>query len=103
MSVAPEDVLRIAQLAEIQVDDDVLPTLVVQMSRIIDYVAQLNALPAGETTRPFLAGPDAIRFRPDEVKPWPLAVGPGKLAPAFKDGFFIVPRLGQFDAREPEP
>lgn len=97
MSVGREDVLRMAQLAEIQVDEAALPTLVAQMSRIIDYVAQLSALPAGETARPFLAGPDAIRCRPDEVKPWPLAFGPGKLAPAIKDGFFVVPRLGQFE------
>lgn len=100
MSVAPEEVLRIAQLAELSVDEDGLPTLVEQMSRILDYVAQLNALPASESARPFVPGPDAIRFRPDEVKPWPLAFGPAAMAPAFKDGFFVVPKLGQFD--EPE-
>ena len=97
MSVSREEVLRIAQLAEIQVDDDALPTLVAQMNRILDYVAQLNALPAGETARPFLAGPDAILFRPDEVKPVPLALSPSELAPAFKGGFFVVPRLEQFE------
>src|SRR5438445_818566 len=42
-------------------------------------------------------GPDAVRFRPDEVKPWPLAFGPAELAPAFRDGFFLVPKLGQFE------
>ena len=97
MSVSREEVLRIAQLAEIQVDDDALPTLVAQMNRILDYVAQLNALPAGETARPFLAGPDAILFRPDDVKPVPLALSPDELAPAFKGGFFVVPRLEQFE------
>ncbi len=100
MSVSPEEVLRIAQLAELSVDEDGLPTLVEQMSRILDYVAQLNALPASESARPFVPGPDAIRFRSDEVKPWPLAFGPAAMAPAFKDGFFVVPKLGQFD--EPE-
>jgi aspartyl-tRNA(Asn)/glutamyl-tRNA(Gln) amidotransferase subunit C len=100
MSVGREEVLRIAHLAEIEVDEDALPALVAQMSRILDYVAQLNAVPAGETARPFLPGPDAIKFRPDEVKPWPLAITPAKLAPAFKEGFFVVPRLGQFEAGE---
>lgn len=102
MSVGREEVLRIAHLAEIQVDEEALPALVAQMSRILDYVAQLNAVPAGETARPFLAGPDAIKFRSDEVKPWPLAIAPAKLAPAFKEGFFVVPRLGQFGAAEDE-
>jgi aspartyl-tRNA(Asn)/glutamyl-tRNA(Gln) amidotransferase subunit C len=101
MSVTREEVLRIAQLAELDVDEDALPLLVEQMSRILDYVAQLSAVPASETLRPHVPGPDAIRFRPDEVNPWPLAFGPAEFAPAFKDGFFVVPKLGQFD--EPAP
>ncbi len=97
MSVTQDDVLRIARLAELEVDEAALPALVEQMSRILDYVAQLSAETASEALRPFVPGPDAIRFRPDEVKPWPLAVGPDEIAPAFKDGFFVVPKLGQFE------
>src|SRR5216117_2749082 len=52
---------------------------------------------ASESAKPFVPGPDAVRFRPDEVKPWPLAFGPDKLAPAFRGGFFLVPKLGQFE------
>ncbi|MGH2668219.1 MAG: Asp-tRNA(Asn)/Glu-tRNA(Gln) amidotransferase subunit GatC [Gemmatimonadales bacterium] len=97
MSVARDDVLRIARLAELEVDEEGLPALVDQMSRILEYVAQLSAVPASEGSKPFVPGPDAIRFRPDEVKPWPLAAGPDAIAPAFKEGFFVVPKLGQFD------
>jgi aspartyl-tRNA(Asn)/glutamyl-tRNA(Gln) amidotransferase subunit C len=97
MSVTPEEVLHIARLAELEVAADALPTLATQMSTILEYVAQLSRLPTGETVRPFLAGPDAIRLRPDEVRPWPLAFGPKDLAPAFRDGFFVVPRLEAFD------
>ena len=68
-----------------------------QLSGILEYVARLSGVPAGETARPFVAGPDAIILRPDEVRPWPLALPPAKLAPAFRDGFFTVPRLGQFE------
>jgi aspartyl-tRNA(Asn)/glutamyl-tRNA(Gln) amidotransferase subunit C len=100
MSVTRDDVLRIARLAELEVEEDGLPALVDQMSRILEYVAQLSAATASEGLRPFVPGPDAIRFRPDEVNPWPLAAGPEKLAPAFKNGFFVVPKLGQFE--EPE-
>src|SRR3989442_10018852 len=67
------------------------------MSRILEYVAQINAVPASEGVKPFVPGPDAVRFRVDEVKPWPLAFGPSELAPAFRDGFFLVPKLGQFE------
>lgn len=99
MSVSRDEVLRIAQLAELDVDDDALPELSEQMSRIIDYVAQLSAVPAngGGGAKAFVPGPDAIRFRADEVNPAPLASGPAEFAPAFKEGFFVVPKLGQFE------
>ena len=97
MSVTRDDVLRIARLAELEVDEEALPGLVEELSRILDYVAQLSAATASEALRPFVPGPDAIRFRPDEVKPWPLAFGPEKFAPAFKEGFFVVPKLDQFE------
>lgn len=97
MSVTRDEVLRIAQLAELDVAEDALPTLAEQMSRILDYVAQLSAVPASEGVRPFVPGPDAIRFRADDVNPTPLAAKPEQFAPVFKDGFFIVPKLGQFE------
>ena len=97
MSVSRDEVLRIAQLAELDVDEDALPELVDNMSRILDYVAQLSAVPANGTVKPFVPGPDAIRFRPDEVNPPPLAFGPAEFAPAFKEGFFVVPKLDQFE------
>jgi aspartyl-tRNA(Asn)/glutamyl-tRNA(Gln) amidotransferase subunit C len=99
MSVSRDDVLRIAQLAELDVEDESLPEMAQQMSRILDYVAQLSsvATPTNGAAKTFVPGPDAIRFRVDEVAPWPLAFGPEKLAPAFKECFFVVPKLGQFE------
>ncbi|HUL50147.1 MAG TPA: Asp-tRNA(Asn)/Glu-tRNA(Gln) amidotransferase subunit GatC [Gemmatimonadales bacterium] len=95
MSVSREEVLKIAQLAELHVEEDRLPELAEQMSRILDYVAQL-AGQTSETAKPFIPGPDALRFRVDEVKPSPLAFGPDTFAPEFRDGLFLVPKLGQF-------
>jgi aspartyl-tRNA(Asn)/glutamyl-tRNA(Gln) amidotransferase subunit C len=100
MSVTHDEVLKIARLAELEVSEEALPLLAEQMSRILDYVRQINSVPASEGVRPFVPGPDAVRFRPDEVKPAPLAFGPETFAPAFKDGFFLVPKLGAFEAPE---
>jgi aspartyl-tRNA(Asn)/glutamyl-tRNA(Gln) amidotransferase subunit C len=100
MNVTDDDVLKIARLAELEVSEDALPLLAEQMSRILEYVRQINSVPASEGLRPFVPGPDAVRFRPDEVKPWPLAFGPATLAPAFKDGFFLVPKLPAFEVPE---
>jgi aspartyl-tRNA(Asn)/glutamyl-tRNA(Gln) amidotransferase subunit C len=97
MSVSREEVLRIAQLAELDVEEEALPTLAEQMSRILDYAAQLSAVPANGTVKVFVPGPDAIRFRFDEVTPSRLAFGPEEFAPDFKEGFFVVPKLGQFE------
>jgi aspartyl-tRNA(Asn)/glutamyl-tRNA(Gln) amidotransferase subunit C len=97
MSVSRDEVLRIARLAELDVDEEALPELAEQMSRIIDYVAQLSAVPSNGGVKGFVPGPDAIRFRSDEVNPAPLALEPKELAPAFKEGFFVVPKLGQFE------
>ena len=83
-------------------DEEALPVLAEQMSRILDYVAQLSGVAASEGAKPFIPGPDAVRFRPDEVRPAPLALGPAELAPAFKEGFFLVPKLGQFEEAEGE-
>ncbi len=102
MSVSRDEVLKIAQLAEIDVEEDALLVLAEQMSRILDYVAQIGEVAGSDTAKPFIPGPDALRFRPDEVRPAPLAFGPAKLAPSFKDGFFLVPKLGQFEDVEPE-
>ncbi|HMH83785.1 MAG TPA: Asp-tRNA(Asn)/Glu-tRNA(Gln) amidotransferase subunit GatC [Gemmatimonadales bacterium] len=100
MSVTHDEVRKIARLAELDVSEDALPVLAEQMSRILEYVAQIDAVPASEAVKPFVPGPDAVRFRADEVKPAPLAFGPDQLAPAFRDGFFVVPKLGQFEDAE---
>jgi aspartyl-tRNA(Asn)/glutamyl-tRNA(Gln) amidotransferase subunit C len=96
MSVSREEVLKIAQLAELEVDEATLPALAEQMSRILEYVAQISSVAASEAVKPFIPGPDAVPFRADEVKPIPLAFGPDQLAPAFKEGFFLGPKLSLF-------
>ncbi len=96
MSVTADEVRKIAHLAELEVAEDQLPELVSQMSRIVDYIAQLAQVPASEAAKPFVTGPDAIRFRADDVRPWPLAFGAKDLAPAFRNGFFLVPKLDAF-------
>jgi len=68
-----------------------LPVLVEQMSRILDYVAQLSAATGSNGVKAFLPGPDAIRFRPDEVTP---SLPPEELlanAPAAEAQMFRVP------------
>lgn len=92
MKIGKEEVLHVAALAALRVPDDELPTLVNQMQRIVDFVAQLGEVPAGEQAPPFVAGPARVALRDDVVRPEPLAHPPAEFAPEFTGGLFTVPR-----------
>ena len=97
MSIGRDEVLHVAQLAELAVQDDELDRLVEQLNRIVDYVAQLNEVPSDRMAEPFLPGPQAVTLRPDTENPSPLARSPAEIAPEFADGFFLVPRHGAME------
>ncbi|MGH7593225.1 MAG: Asp-tRNA(Asn)/Glu-tRNA(Gln) amidotransferase subunit GatC [Gemmatimonadales bacterium] len=94
MKIGPEDVTRVAQLAELAVADDDLPVLAAQMEGIVNFVAQLNDVAVHDISGPLVVGPAALRLRADVIDPIPLARGPAEIAPVFQRGFFVVPRLG---------
>lgn len=97
MSVSAEDVMRVARLAELELEPAELPALTAQLDRIVRFVAQLaeaGPAPGGPAFQP---GPDHAPLRADVVNPAPLARPPASIAPEFVDGFFVVPRLGAMD------
>lgn len=94
MKITREDVRHVARLAELAVNDRELDALTGQLDRIVEFVAQLAAHPAGESAAPFHPGPDRVALRPDEVRPTPLARPLAEIAPAMRDGLLLVPRLG---------
>ena len=97
MSIGKEEVVHVARLAELAVSESELPKLVEQLSRIVDFVAELNTVPGDDSAPPFQAGPAVTPLREDVVAPVPLARGPAEFAPAFIGGFFVVPRLGAME------
>ncbi len=100
MGVTRKDVEQIAALAELAVDDAAAVELERQLSRILDYVAQLGAV----TDDPGVVGDErAARLRRDEVAPDPLGRTPAEIAPSFQGGLFTVPRLGELDRGEDGP
>ena len=98
MRIGKEEVVHVARLAELAVAESELPKLVEQLSRIVDFVAELNEVPADESAPPFQAGPARTPLREDVVAPVPLARAPAEIAPEFVGGFFVVPRLGAMEA-----
>jgi len=100
MGVTRSDVEKIAALAELAVDEASAAELEGQLSRILDYVAQLGDV----TDDPAAAGDErAAPLRRDVVNPDPLARAPRDIAPAFQGGLFTVPRLGELDKGDDVP
>jgi len=98
MSIGREEVLHVARLAELDVPAGDVEGLVAQIGRIVDYVAQLNQVPAGEHAASFQGGPLITPLGEDTPGAVPLVRGPESFAPEFRDGFFLVPRLGAMEA-----
>jgi aspartyl-tRNA(Asn)/glutamyl-tRNA(Gln) amidotransferase subunit C len=92
VAVSREEIRRIAALAELSVDDRTAAELEIQLTRILDYVAQLETLDAGP---PGGSDDRAVALRPDVVGSDPLVRPPRDFAPALRDGLFVVPRLAQ--------
>jgi aspartyl/glutamyl-tRNA(Asn/Gln) amidotransferase C subunit len=102
MSIGRDEVLHVARLAELAVRDEDLPRLVDQLNRIVEYVAQLERLPAEaagdpHADEPFLPGPEQVTLRDDVPGSVPLARPPADFAPEFAEGFFLVPRHGAME------
>ena len=97
MSIGRDEVLHVARLAELGVEEGDLDRLVEQLNRIVDYVAQLETAPATDVADRLLPGPAAARLREDVPGPVPLARPPASFAPELADGFFLVPRHGAME------
>jgi len=97
MTIRRDEVLHVAKLAELAVPESELERLVEQLNRIVDYVAQLDEVPADQIAEPFLPGPSQVSPREDVEGAVPLARAPAELAPEFRDGFFLVPRHGAME------
>ncbi len=66
--------------------------LVSQLQSIVEFVAQLDAVPANPSATAFVAGPDHVTLRADVVAPEPLMHSPASMAPEFTADLFTVPR-----------
>lgn len=93
MSLTPEQVAEIAHLARLEIGAEDVSTYAHNLSRIIDFIAQLERADTGSVTPMAHPLDMAQRMRPDEV----TEVADRELfqrnAPAVEDGVYIVPRV----------
>lgn len=97
--VSRAEIERVARLARLDVEPAALPTLTDQIGRILEYISQLDAVDpeASDLTPPWLDEQTIQPLRPDEVHPQSLRDALADIAPAFRDGFVVVPRLEAMD------
>lgn len=93
MTIGADDVRHVARLAELAVDEADVPLLATQLEAIVAFVAQLGDVELPTDVGTVAVGPERLTLREDVVAPIPMTQGPDAMAPAFMDGFYVVPRL----------
>jgi aspartyl-tRNA(Asn)/glutamyl-tRNA(Gln) amidotransferase subunit C len=90
MKITPEEVRHIARLARLELTADEVTRFQVELSQILDYVAQLEDIESGEAVEP---PPPDQPLRPDVIEPCADPSALQRQAPDFIDGLFRVPRV----------
>lgn len=93
MPLNREDVLKIAHLARLAIDEEAVPKYARELSNILEFVEQMNQV----DTKGILpmAHPQALtqRLRPDEITEKDQRELFQKIAPSAKAGLYIVPKV----------
>lgn len=93
------DVRHVARLARLELDESEVARLTRELEGVLahmDRIAGLELEPAGPD--PEGRGLTPV-LRPDRPDADPLAFGPEAMAPDWRDGFFVVPRLAALGER----
>lgn len=98
MSVDRGEVEHIARLAKLSLGADEVDRFTVQLNAILGHMDQLSRLDAEAAEAEAEAGPEVgAPLRDENEPPDALAFPPADLATAWRDGFFVVPRLAAQD------
>lgn len=93
MAVTRDDVLHIAELARLGVDDARADALTKELSAILAHMEVLSQVDTTAVVASSAIGADGTPLRPDVSVPPLMEKTIDSFAPSMRDGFFIVPRL----------
>lgn len=93
MAVTRADVVKVAKLANIAVDETRLDSLALELNAILGHMDELAKVDTArvQTAEGLTSG--GQRLRADHGPPDGLASAPVTFAPEMRDGFVLVPRL----------
>jgi aspartyl-tRNA(Asn)/glutamyl-tRNA(Gln) amidotransferase subunit C len=90
MNIDRDEARRVAELAHLEFDEPGLDRMAAEMSKILTYIDQLREIDAdGFEERDATVTP----FREDEPRPGIDQQLVAENAPAWRDGFFVVPKV----------
>jgi len=93
MSLTANDVIRVAHLARLAVDDEEVAGYAVQLARILELVEQMNAVDTAGI-EPMAHPQDmGLRLRADEVLAPDRREALLAAAPASEAGLYLVPKV----------
>ena len=100
MAVTREDVVHIASLARLAIDESRIPDLVTQLNGILGHMDVLQQVDTEGASASSAVGVDRSPLRDDTGPQSPLLHPRESFAPAMRDGFFLVPRLATHEDAE---
>ena len=90
MRIDRDEARRVAGLAHLEFDDAGLDRMASEMTKILTYIDQLREVDVeGFEERE----PEVTPLRADEPRPSVAADAVAGTAPAWRDGFFVVPKV----------
>jgi len=93
MSIKAEDVRAMARLARLEIAEPDIPVYADQLSRILDFVAQMNVIDTAGV-EPLAHPLDLVaRLRPDQVTESDQRENLQAGAPSTADGLYLVPQV----------
>ena len=93
MPVTRDDVLHIAELARLGIDAARADELTKELSAILSHMEVLSQVDTAAVSTTAGVGTGGTPLRPDVGVPGVPSAALASVAPAMRDGFFIVPRL----------
>ena len=91
MKITREEARRIADLAHLEFDDAALERMAAEMTKILSYIDQLREVDVSQWSAGALAG--VTPLREDEPHPGVAREDVQRNAPAWRDGFFVIPKV----------
>lgn len=98
MAVSRQDVLKVAKLANIAVEEGKLDALAHELSSILGHMEELAKVDTERVLPAEGLSSGGQRLRPDHGPADALALAPATFAPETRDGFLVVPRLATHEA-----